>query len=163
MRLLAMSLLFCAALTTGGVAAERISPAAGQTIEEFEAANDAELTATPGNKIGYTVQKCPLKPPPFGSTEEIFIGYGPRHSHGDETKVDLIGVRDGKVTEWKELLLPDFQGWLTHYVWEAGHSRSLTTPKCTSAFAGPAPISRRSRLPRSESNGWSAQARDAGC
>jgi hypothetical protein len=80
--------------------------------------NDAELTATPGNKIGYTVQKCPLKPPPFGSTEEIFIGYGPRHSHGDETKVDLIGVRDGKVTEWKELLLPDFQGWLTHYVWE---------------------------------------------
>jgi hypothetical protein len=80
--------------------------------------NDAELTATPGNKIGYTVQKCPLKPPPFGSTEEIFIRYGPRHSHGDETKVDLIGVRDGKVTEWKELLLPDFHGWLTHYVWE---------------------------------------------
>ena len=76
MRLLAMSLLFCAALTTGGFAAERISPAAGQTIEEFEAANDAELTATPGNKIGYTVQKCPLKPPPFGSTEVIFIGYG---------------------------------------------------------------------------------------
>ena len=94
------------------------SPAAGQTIEEFDAANNAELTATPGNKIGYTVQKCPLKPPPFGGTEEIFIGYGPRHSHGDETKVDLIGVRDGKVTEWKEFLLPDFEGWLTHFVWE---------------------------------------------
>ena len=118
MRLLAMSLIFCAALTTGGVAAERISPAAGQTIEEFDAANDAELTATPGNKMGYTVQKCPLKPPPFGGTEEIFIGYGPRHSHGDETKVDLIGVRDGKITEWKEFLLPDFEGWLTHFVWE---------------------------------------------
>lgn len=118
MRLIAMSLIFCAALTTGGFAAERISPAAGQTIEEFDAANDAELTATPGNKMGYTVQKCPLKPPPFGGTEEIFIGYGPRHSHGDETKVDLIGVRDGKVTEWKEFLLPDFEGWLTHFVWE---------------------------------------------
>ena len=69
MRLLAMSLIFCAALTTGGVAAERISPAAGQTIEEFDAANDAELTATPGNKMGYTVQKCPLKPPSVPTTD----------------------------------------------------------------------------------------------
>lgn len=118
MRRVVIALFFCSAVTAGAAAAERVAPAAGQTIEEFEAANTAELTSTPGNKMGYTVTKCPLKPQPFASAGELYFGFGPRGDHGDDTIVDLIGVRDGRVTEWKAYLLPAFEGWLTHFVWE---------------------------------------------
>ena len=118
MRRLVLALFICSALTSAAFAEKPVAPAAGQTIEEFEKANTAEITATPGNKMGYAVQKCPLKPQPFAGAGELYFGFGPRADHGDETIVDLIGVRDGRVTEWKQFVLPDFQGWLTHYVWE---------------------------------------------
>jgi hypothetical protein len=117
MRRFAIAVVLGAVLTTAGSAAEHVAPSTGQTIEAFEAANSAELT-TAINKIHYTTQKCPLKPSPFPDAPETYIGYGVRESHGDETRVDLIGVRDGRVTVWKEFVLPDFEGWFTHYVWE---------------------------------------------
>lgn len=54
MRHIVIALLFCAAFITAASAEKPAAPAAGQTIEEFEKANTAEITATPGNKMGYT-------------------------------------------------------------------------------------------------------------
>ena len=109
MWLLAMSLLFCAALTKarrlrrGGT-----SPAAGQPIEEFEAANDAELTATPSaTRLASALQKCPLKPPPFGSTEAFHKG---AHAIATVTRRKIMGCASAKSPSGKNFVQPDFHG-----------------------------------------------------
>ena len=166
MRLLAMSLLFCAALTTGCFAAERISP----PLPDRRLKNSMRQT-TPNSRRPLATRwatryRNALSSRRHSAARKRFSS-GTAHAIATVTRRKSIssGCATAKSPSGKNFCCQTSKAGSPTSSGSAksGHSRSLTTPKCTSAFAGPAPISRRSRLPRSESNGWSAQARDAGC
>lgn len=101
-----MTAMFCLALA-GGASAQ---PKTGQTPAEFEAAVTAEL-ASHGDKMGYALDKCALKPG-FGQGET----YLSRAISQDEKLIVLLAaVEGGKVTRWQEFALPKFEGWITHH------------------------------------------------
>jgi len=106
--------MFCSvaaalAMNCGLACAAEAPPAVGQTLAEWQRAATAYLEIR-GDKMGFAVQRCSLTPPFAGATETYLSR---AFSQDQKMELALVAVRNGKVTEWKEFELPDFQGWFT--------------------------------------------------
>lgn len=98
------------ALSGGLASAAEEAPAAGQTLAEWQKAVTAHLEAH-GDKMGFAVEPCALKPP-FAGAPKTYLSRA--FSQDGKEVLALLAVRNGKVTEWKELELPGFEEWFTH-------------------------------------------------
>jgi hypothetical protein len=101
-----------ALLCTSFDAAQAQEPAAGQTVDQWQNAVTASLAAQ-GDKMGYAVEKCALRPS-FAGAQETYLARGFSKDATIGT-IALIAVNDGKVTRWQEFELPGFEGWITRF------------------------------------------------
>jgi hypothetical protein len=92
--------------------AQAQEPAAGQSLAQWQEAVTT-LLASQGDKMGYAVEKCVLRPS-FAGAPETYLARGFSKDSTTATIV-LVAVKDGKVSEWKEFELPGFEGWITHF------------------------------------------------
>jgi hypothetical protein len=109
-RIRAAAVLATVCATFGASQAQE--PAAGQTVAGWKDAVTA-LLAAQGDKMGYAVEKCALRPP-FAGAQETYLARGFSKDATTGT-IALIAVNDGKVTRWQEFELPGFEGWITRF------------------------------------------------
>lgn len=88
------------------------TPAIGQALSDFEAAIALSL-ANRGDRMGYALQPCALKPP-FAASGTTYLGRA--FSERTDVLVVLVAVEAGRVSRWIEYDLPGFEGWFTHGV-----------------------------------------------